>query len=195
VVVLTMRADFYGKCAAHPGLAAALSDHQVLVGPMTEDELRRAIERPAQLVGCEFEPGLVERLLHDVEDQAGALPLLQYALLELWQRRDGRRLTVAAYREIGGLQGALENRANDVLRGFTEPERKLCRRIFLRLTQPGEGTEDTKRRASYRELITSAGDEETVKDVVQRLANARLITTRAINGSRRRGSSRWRTRR
>jgi hypothetical protein len=61
VVVLTMRADFYGKCAAHPGLAAALSDHQVLVGPMTEDELRRAIERPARLVGCEFEPGLVER--------------------------------------------------------------------------------------------------------------------------------------
>jgi WD40 repeat protein len=177
VVVLTMRADFYGKCAAHPVLAAALSDHQVLVGPMTADELRRAIERPALLVGGEFEPGLVERLVHDVEDQSGALPLLQYALLELWQRRDGRRLTVAAYREIGGLQGALENRADEVFHAFTEPDREFCRRIFLRLTQPGEGTEDTKRRASYRELVSSAGDEEAVRGVVERLADARLITT------------------
>jgi WD40 repeat protein len=178
VVVLTIRADFYGKCAAYHRLADAMSDHQRLVGPMTEDELHRAIERPAHLVGCEFEPGLVERLLHDVEGQAGALPLLQYALLELWQRRDGRRLTVAAYRAIGGLQGALENRADEVLHSFTEPERDLCRRIFLRLTQPGEGTEDTKRRASFQELVSTAGDEEAVRGVVQRLADARLITTR-----------------
>jgi tetratricopeptide (TPR) repeat protein len=176
VVVLTLRADFYGKCAAYPALAAALSDHQLLVGPMTEDELRRAIERPAQLAGCELEVGLTERLLQDVEHQPGALPLLQFALRELWERREGRRLTNAAYRAIGGLEGALENRANAILRDFDATERELCRRIFLRLTQPGEGTEDTKRRARLWELETSATASAVLAGVVQRLVDARLIT-------------------
>jgi len=107
IVVPTMRADFYGKCGSYPALAAALSDHQILVGPMTRDELRRAIERPALLTGGEFEPGLVELLLGDVKGRLGTLPLLQFTLMELWQRRDGRRLTVAAYRAIGGIGGAL----------------------------------------------------------------------------------------
>ena len=106
VVVLTMRADFLGKCTTHPALAAALSDHQTLVGPMTEDELRRSIERPARRVGCEVQAGLVDVLIQDVQGQSGALPLMQYALLEVWQRRDGRRLTLEAYRAIGGLRGA-----------------------------------------------------------------------------------------
>jgi energy-coupling factor transporter ATP-binding protein EcfA2 len=85
VVVLTMRADFYGKCASHPALAAALSDHQLLVGPMTQDELQRAIEQPAHRAGCELETGLTEILIQDVERQSGALPLLQFALRELWE--------------------------------------------------------------------------------------------------------------
>ena len=66
IVVLTMRADFYPRCAAYADLAAALSDHQVLVGPMTDDELRRAIDRPARLAGLEPEPGLVELLVDDI---------------------------------------------------------------------------------------------------------------------------------
>ena len=177
VVVVTMRADFFGKCATYADLAAALSDHTTLVGPMTEDELRRAIERPAQLVGCEFEPGLVDLLIHDVEEQPGALPLLQDALLELWKRRDGRRLTAAAYREIGKLEGALELRANLLLESFTEQQREICRRVFLRLSQPGEGTEDTKRRAAFREVASSGGDRGAIEDVITKLADARLVTT------------------
>src|SRR5271166_3592340 len=177
IVLLTMRADFYGKCGPYPALATVMSDHQLLVGPMTEDELRRAIERPAQLAGGEFEPGLVEMLLQDVAGQPGSLPLLQFALMELWQRREGRRLTVAAYRAIGGLQGALESRANEVLGTFNDTERETCRRIFLRLTQPGEGTEDTKRRASFGELVPAGSDPESVEPVISRLADARLITT------------------
>jgi len=179
VVLLTLRADFYGKCVAYPRLADALSDHQVLVGPMTDGELRRAIERPAHLAGCEFEMGLVERLLADVGDQPGSLPLLQHALLELWARREGRRLTHAAYEEIGGVEGALERRADAVYAQFTEAEKKICRRVFLRLTQPGEGTEDTKRRASLRELLPADGEREAVETVVQTLAGeeARLVTT------------------
>jgi tetratricopeptide (TPR) repeat protein len=177
IVVLTMRADFYGKCASYPALAAAMSDHHLLVGPMTEEELARAIERPALLAGGELEPGLLGMLLKDVEGQPGSLPLLEFTLMELWQRREGRRPTSAAYKAIGGLQGALKNRADDVLGQFDEHRRELCRQIFLRLTQPGEGIEDTKRRASFGELVPSGADPLVVESVVRRLADARLITT------------------
>lgn len=108
VVVLTMRADFYPRCASYADLAAALSDHQVLVGPMTEDELRRAIDRPARLAGLEPEAGLVELLVDDIRGRAGALPLLQFALQEVWRRRDDYRLTIRTYREIGQIEGALQ---------------------------------------------------------------------------------------
>ena len=172
IVVLTMRADFYGKCASFPNLAAALTDHQDLVGPMTPAELREVIERPAQLVGLELESGLVEMLLKEMEDQPGALPLLQHALWELWQRRDGRRLTVDAYRAIGGLEGALEKQANEIFEGLNPDDQATCRRIFLRLTQPGEGSEDTKRRVALSQL----GDSAAVTSVIQRLTNVRLIT-------------------
>jgi PAS domain S-box-containing protein len=179
VVLLALRADFFGQCAKYPVLAAALSDSQVLMGPMTDGELRHAIEWPAQLAGCEFEPGLVDLLLRDVQDQPGGLPLLQHALLELWGGRQGRRLTHAAYRAIGGVEGALERRAEAVYNQFTEPAREICKRIFLRLTQPGEGTEDTKRRVSLQELSPAEGETETVEMVIRRLASAeaRLITT------------------
>ena len=190
LVLLTMRVDFLGKCASYPALAAVLSDGQELVGPMKEDELRLAIERPAFLVGCELEPGLTERLLRDVEGQPGALPLLQYTLLELWQRRDGRLLTSAAYREIGGVQGALERRADEIVNNLNDAQREVCRRLFLRLTQPGEGTEDTKRRAPFRELLDSAGDTPSVEEVIRRLADARLITTEGRERSPQEGDGR-----
>ena len=177
LVILTMRADFYGKCAANAELAAAFSDHHELVGPMTEDELRRAIERPTQLVGCELEAGLVDLLVQEVRRQPGALPLLQHALLELWNKREGRRLTVKAYQEIGKLEGALQRRADATLKAFSPDEQELCRRTFLRLTQPGEGTEDTKRRASMQELLSFSGKSTAEADIIQKLADASLLTT------------------
>jgi signal transduction histidine kinase len=178
LVLLALRADFYGRCAAYPTLSAALSDHQVLVGPMAGDELRRAIEQPARLVGCEFETGLVETLLRDIRDQAGGLPLLQHALLALWERRQGQRLTHAAYEAIGRVEGALERRAEAVYERFAAPEQRICRRIFLRLTQPGAGTEDTKRRVPLHELVPATGEFEKVETVIRVLAGAeaRLIT-------------------
>jgi len=179
LVLLTMRADFLGKCTTYPDLAAALSDGQELVGPMSEDELRLAIEHPAALVGCTLEPGLTDLLLQDVQGQAGALPLLEYTLLELWGQRRRNCLTVADYHDMGEVQGALEHRADAVLEGFrSRPgEIEICRRIFLRLTQPGEGTEDTKCRAAFDELIASEAERATVEEVVRKLADARLITT------------------
>ena len=162
-----------------PALAAALAEHQVLVGPMTDDELHRAIERPAQLAGCELEPGLAQRLVDDVRDQPGGLPLLQHALLELWERRRGNRLSHETYENIGGVGGALERRAEEVFGRFSTDEQAICRRIFLRLTQPGEGTEDTKRRATLGELLPADGDPQAVDAVLLALASpdTRLVTT------------------
>ena len=180
IVVLTMRADFYPRCAAYADLAAALSDHQVLVGPMTDDELRRAIERPARLAGLEPEPGLIELLVDDIRGRAGALPLLQFALQEVWRRREAHRLTIRAYRDIGQIEGALQRKADAVYDSFTPEQQELCRRIFLRLVQPGEGSEDTRRRASLRELLPNdPAQAGAVRAIIDRLADpeSRLLTT------------------
>jgi len=179
-VVLSMRADFYHRCGAYDRLAAALSDHQVLVTPMTNDELRRAIERPARLAGLEPEPGLVELLVDDVRGRPGALPLLQFCLQELWRRREAHRLTIDAYREIGGIEGALQRKADAVYAGFTPQQQELCRRIFLRLVHPGEGTEDTRRRALIREVLPDdPAQSALVQTIIARLTDneTRLLTT------------------
>ena len=178
IIVLTLRADFYGKCAVDPRLAAAVSENQILVGPMTADELKSAIVRPAQMVGCELQEGLVERLQHDFGDQAGMLPLLQHALRQLWERRRGRRLTVDAYNEIGQLSGALEKYANEVFASLSELEKQVCQRILLRLVQPGRDAQDTKRRVEREEL----GQSETTDNVIQKLTDAHLITTEGQGG-------------
>ena len=177
-----MRADFYGKCAAFPELATAVSQHQELVGPMSADELRRAVETPAQLSGSDIEPGLVDLLTHEVADQPGALPLLQYALAELWQKSHDlgfSKLTTTAYRELGGWEGALSRRADAVLAEFKNtPQENLCRQLFLRLVQPGEGTEDTKRLVRWQELQRDAPSEAAaLEQIVRKLADNRLITT------------------
>lgn len=177
VVVLTMRADFYPRCALYPELAAGVAASQFLVSPMHEDDLRQAIAAPAHRVGLELEEGLIPTLLDDVASQPGALPLLQHALLELWERRRGTMLTLEAYRESGGVQGALAARADAVYSSFTPEQQAIARRVLLRLTQPGEGTEDTRRRAKLEELVTHADERAAVESVIDQLCNARLLTT------------------
>ena len=181
IVVLTMRADFYGKCATFPELATAVSQHQELVGPMTREELRRAIETPAHLSGSDIEPGLVDQLAREVAQQPGALPLLQYALAELWQKsreQGAGRLTTAAYRELGGWEGALSQRADAVFTKFRgTPQEKQCRQLFLRLVQPGEGTEDTKRLVRWQELRRGSAEEAAeLEATVRELVDSRLLT-------------------
>jgi WD40 repeat protein len=176
-VVLTLRADFYPRCAAYPEFAQQLTAQQFLVGPMGEAGLRQAIEEPARLVGLELEAGLVDTILDDVEHQPGALPLLEHALLELWERRRGRMLTLEAYRESGGVEGALAKRADAILASFGPRKREIVRRVLLRLTQPGEGAEDTRRRAPMRELVTRSSEVEVVEATVRALTDARLLTS------------------
>ncbi|MDX9954145.1 MAG: protein kinase [Anaerolineae bacterium] len=182
-VVITLRADFYEHCAAYPELREMVSQRQVYIGPMTADGLRHAIEEPAQRAGWTFEPGLVELLLRDVgvtdgqQPEPGALPLLSHALLETWQRRRGRTMTLGGYAEAGGVHGAIAKTAEAVYRQLDAKEQALARSIFLRLTELGEGTQDTRRRVTLAELRAQHPEAELVNGVLARLADARLITT------------------
>lgn len=177
LIVLTMRADFVARAAEHVRLAEALTTSQFVLGPLDPDGVERAIEGPLRRVGARFEDGLVARILTDVVGEPGALPLLQHALLELWTRRtDDGVLTRQAYEEIGGVAGALARRAETTYAGFDHDHRTLARRVLLRLTEPGEGTDDTRRRATMTEL-SGIGDPDEVEEVVRALADARLLTT------------------
>ena len=176
-VLLTMRADFLPKCAGFPNLATRVAAQQFLVTPMDADMLRQAIEEPARRVGLGFEPGVVDKILNDVANQPGALPLLEHALLELWKRRQGRTLTLQGYRESGGVTGAIAKTAEESFNGFSANEQRIVRRIMLRLTQPGEGTEDTRRRAKLDELVTTPEEAEVVEHIVRAMVDAHLLTT------------------
>jgi hypothetical protein len=182
IVVITLRADFYAHCASYPKLREALAQHQEYIGTMNEEELRRAIEEPAQRARWEFESGLVDLLLHDVGWEPGALPLLSHALLETWQRRRGRTMTMSGYASSGGVRGAIAETAETVFTDqFTREQQAIARRIFLRLTELNDetSTADTRRRATFNELVLKPEEAATTHAVLKALADARLITTNA----------------
>jgi WD40 repeat protein/class 3 adenylate cyclase len=176
MVILALRADFYGHCATYPSLAALVQDHQSLVGPMREGEIRRAIELPATKAGLHFEDGLVARILDDVGSEPGSLPLLSHALLETWSKRQDHTMTTNAYLESGGVRGAIARTADAVYQQLEPEQQEVARRIFLRLAEPGHGTEDTRRRASLSELLPGGDEQAAVEEVLDILARARLIT-------------------
>ena len=126
VVVVALRADFYGRFAAYPGLAELLGGNQVLVGPMQASELRRAVELPAGRVGLRVEPELADALVDDVEGEPGALPLLSTALLELWQKRQDNALTLSVYGESGGVHGAVARLAEGTYARIPEGASRSC---------------------------------------------------------------------
>jgi WD40 repeat protein/energy-coupling factor transporter ATP-binding protein EcfA2 len=175
-VLIALRADFYGHCVAHDGLARVVSRNNVLLGPMTEDELRRAVVSPAEAGGFSLEPGLVELVLRDAAGEPGALPLLSHALMETWTRRDGRTLTLDGYQDAGGVPGAIARTAEEVHDLCTGDERRLMRRVFLGLTDLGEGTEDTRRRVPLSELAADAESQTALVGLIDTLTNARLLT-------------------
>jgi WD40 repeat protein len=171
-IVLGVRADFYGHCARYPELVVALQDAQVVVGPMTGDELREAITRPAVEAGYRVETALVSRLVADAVGQPGPLPLLSHALLETWRRRHGTTLTLAAYDATGGIQNAIAHTAESAYLALNPEQRTKARHVFERLIALGEGTEDTKRRLPRAEFDHADPD---VTAVLDRLAAVRLL--------------------
>jgi class 3 adenylate cyclase/DNA-binding SARP family transcriptional activator/WD40 repeat protein len=168
VVVAVLRADYYGAFAAHPELARLLEKSQVLVGAMTEAELRRAIIEPAGRAGLRVEAGLVEAVCRDAAGEPGALPLVSTALLETWVRRRDHTLTLAGYLEAGGVRGALARMAEDVYDGFDPPGQAVARRVFLRLAEPGRGHEDLRRRVPRSELALGPETDSVVDTLIER---------------------------
>jgi len=180
ILLITLRADFYAHCASYPQLREALAQYQEYIGVMNNEELQRAVEEPAQRGRWEFEPGLVDVLLHDVGHEPGALPLLSHALFETWQRRRGRMMTLSGYASSGGVRGAIAETAETVFTDqFTHEQQAIARRIFLRLTELSDETTnaDTRRRATFNELILRPEEATNTHIVLKALADARLIIT------------------
>jgi WD40 repeat protein/DNA-binding SARP family transcriptional activator len=177
-VVLGVRADHLGRCAAHAELATQLAGNDVLVAPMRDSELRRTVELPAQRAGLEIEAGLVEVIVGDVAGRASALPLLSTALAETWERREGRRLTLAGYRAAGGVNGALARLAEDGYAAIPAPARPAARRILLRLCDAGEDAAfDLRRRLPLADVVDE--NDHDGHAALDALADRRLL---AVDG-------------
>ncbi|MEV0255704.1 WD40 repeat domain-containing protein [Streptomyces sp. NPDC050732] len=169
-VLLAVRADFYGRCAEHGPLADALGDANLLVGPMSPGGLREAVVRPAAAEQLVVERSLTARVVADVADEPGGLPLMAHALREVWRRRSGRMLTEAAYEAIGGVRGAVAHTAEELYGRLSETEAVRARTLLLRMVEPGDGTQDTRRPADRSELPPGC------EGVLERLVEARLLT-------------------
>ncbi|MEG3956800.1 WD40 repeat domain-containing protein, partial [Microcoleus sp. herbarium2] len=152
-LVLTLRADFYGYVLSYRPLRDALQEYTPqLLSSMKREELQAAIELPAQKLEVQLEPQLTQRILDDVGEEPGNLPLLEFALTRLWEKQINRELTHQAYEEIGGVKKAIANHAEQVYQQLSEIEKKQAQRIFVQLVRPGEGTEDTRRIATRAEV-------------------------------------------
>ncbi|WP_248964805.1 nSTAND1 domain-containing NTPase [Sphaerisporangium perillae] len=175
VVVLGVRADFLAHLTQHPGLVEALGgEAQLLVGPVSSADLQEIVVRPAAQAELTVEPDLLATVVADAAEEPGSLPLVSHAMLETWRNRTGRSLTLSAYQAAGGVRGAIAQSAERVFDELAPAEQRAARRIFLRLTALGDGTEDTRRPISRAELVGVA-DPEVTSGVLDRLAAARLV--------------------
>jgi WD40 repeat protein/serine/threonine protein kinase len=183
-VVITLRADFYDRPLLYPDFGELVRSRMETILPLSADELERAIARPAEQVGVGFAPGLVASIIAEVNYQPGALPLLQYALTELFEQRHGRLLTHEVYQSIGGTIGALARRADEIYEGLDETGQETARQMFLRLVTLGEGVEDTRRRVARDELMAIAADNDVMDDIIDTYATYRLLSLDHDPGTR-----------
>lgn len=182
-IVLTMRADFWGECAEYAALRRLMQEHQELVASMTPHELRSAIEQQARAAGLRFEPTLCEKIVEQVQSEPGAMPLLQHALLKLWERRHGTWLSFAEYDAIGGVQRAIAETADSIYNALEEEDRARMRTVFVRLTRvdenttSGESRRDTRQRVAKADLMPAGVDSSPYLALIAHLADARLLVT------------------
>lgn len=175
-LVLTLRADFLGHALREARLAPLINRWSLVITLplMSPEKLSTAILGPAQLVGLHIEEPIVDALLKGVRDRPNSLPLLQFALMELWKRRDGGHVRYAAYRSIGGLEGALTRQAEETFGRLEPEERERARGIFMRLVRPGKETDDIRRRASWQEMESIGASQES--GALASFIDARLLT-------------------
>lgn len=175
-LVITLRADFYDRPLLYPGFGDLVRDHTEVVLPLSSSELAQAINGPAERVGLLLETGLASSIVGDVSKQPGALPLLQFALAELYERREGRSLTIASYQSIGGVSGALARRADELYESLDADSKAAARQMLLRLVTLGEGAEDTRRRVLQSELLSTGADRKIMQQVIDTFGKYRLLT-------------------
>ena len=175
-VIITLRADFTDKPLRYVDFGEMLNRRFEFVLPLTADEVERAIAGPVQRAGLRLEKGLVSTIIREAGNQPGTLPLLQHALSELFERREGRTLTNKAYREIGGVLGALVRSAEVIYALLDKPGKAATRQLFLRLVTLGEGTEDTRRRVLLEELEHLSGHNSQLSIVIGAFGRARLLS-------------------
>lgn len=176
-VICSLRADFYDKPLLYEGFGALMQERTQVVLPLSNDEIRQTIIKPAEQVGLQVDPDLVAAVIADLRNEPGALPLLQYTLTELFDRREGHVLSVGSYHRSGGVFGALARRAQEVYDDLTLTQKTMTRQMFLRLVTLGEGTEDTRRRVLRGELLSAAGkDRASLEEVLAIYNKYRLLT-------------------
>ncbi len=176
--IVTMRADFFGSLSGYPSLAQLFEQqNMIIVTEMTAANIRRAIEGPVSAVGLKYEDGLVDRILDDVRSQPGSLPLLQYALRQLFDKRQGATLTHEAYDEVGGVRRALAQHAEEIYSELSQVQQETTRRLLLRLVEVGDSGEATRRRVPRSELKFDDIDTQEVDEVINMLtaAGSRLL--------------------
>lgn len=174
-VVVTLRADFYDRPLLYREFGDIVGARTQTVTALSPAELERAISAPAERVGATLESGLVAQIVADVSDQPGALPLLQYALTELFDHRRGTTMTLEAYREVGGVSGALVRRAEDLYKSLDHSAQDAARQQFLRLAASEQEVGVTRRRVSQSE-IESLADREAMNQAITVFGAARLLS-------------------
>jgi WD40 repeat protein len=182
IVLIGLRADFYGAASRRRELHEALQETQLLVGPMTNEELRSAILEPARRAGARVEEDLVKVLLGDLASRSGteahdpgALPLLSHALLATWERSNRRRLSVSDYYATGGIAGAIEQAAESTYERLDTEQRACVARLFLRLINL-DGEMVTRRRLQLSEVLDDSASDEAMAAAVDAFCDARLLT-------------------
>jgi WD40 repeat protein/serine/threonine protein kinase/DNA-binding XRE family transcriptional regulator len=179
-VIVTLRADFYDRPLRYADLGELVRQRTEVVLPLAAEELSQTIAGPAERVGLTLDPGLVTTIVRDVAEQPGALPLLQYALTELFSRRIGRVLPLAAYVATGGVASALAQRADALYTQLDASGQARARQLFLRLVTPGDGVEDTRRRVRRSELETTTDHRPPTN---QAIADNRSPALSSVEGS------------
>lgn len=175
-VIVTLRADFFDRPLLYPGFGELLRKRNEVVLPLSREEMERAIVGPAERVGLNVEEALIAAVITEVSEQPGALPLLQYSLTEVFERREGDTLTASAYQASGGVLGALARRAEELYLELNDAEQEATRQLFLRLVTLGEGTEDTRRRMMQGDYLSIATDRDFAQKVLDLYSRYRLLT-------------------
>jgi WD40 repeat protein/DNA-binding SARP family transcriptional activator len=175
-VLISLRADFYDRPMGYPGFGNLVWQNNMPVLPLAPEQLEQAIVQPAENVGLSFEAGLMATLIAEVDEQPGMLPLLQYALTELFVHRRERSLTLDAYHKMGGVVGALGGRASELYAALDGRGQRITRQLFLRLVMPGEGVEVTRRRVTRTELASITNDVPILDTVINLYGQYRLLT-------------------